>query len=133
MIELGIPYSDPQADGATIQRTNQIAIATGTSEMHQCLDMVKKAREMGLTVPVVLMGYFNPFLQYGVEKLCQDTKAAGADGFIVVDLPPEEGIELSKACIKYGLSNVPLIATFILLMILTFLLNKSSTTSPHWS
>ena len=110
VIELGIPYTDPQADGATIQHTNQVAIAGGTSDIPACLAMVKKAREMGLTVPVVLMGYFNPFFQYGAEKLCAETKEAGADGFIVVDLPPEEGIELNKACIKHGLSNVPLVA-----------------------
>ena len=110
IIELGIPYTDPQADGTTIQRTNQVAIKGGTSEISQCLEMVKKAREMGLTVPVVLMGYYNPFLQYGVDKLCEDTKAAGADGFIVVDLPPEEGADLNKACVKNGLSNVPLVA-----------------------
>jgi tryptophan synthase len=110
VIELGVPYTDPQADGATIQHTNQVAIKGGTSEINQCLDMVKKAREMGLTVPVVLMGYFNPFLQYGIEKLCEETKEAGADGFIVVDLPPQEGLELNKACLKHGLSNVPLVA-----------------------
>lgn len=110
MIELGVPYTDPQADGATIQHTNQVAIKGGTSEINQCLDMVKKAREMGLTVPVVLMGYFNPFYQYGIDKLCKDTKDAGADGFIVVDLPPEEGVELNKACVQHGLSNVPLVA-----------------------
>jgi|UPI0005819DAB tryptophan synthase len=110
LIELGIPYTDPQADGATIQHTNQVAIKGGTSEIHQCLDMVKKSREMGLTVPVVLMGYYNPFLQYDVDKLCEETKAAGADGFIVVDLPPEEGIALNKACIANGLSNIPLVA-----------------------
>lgn len=110
VIELGIPYTDPQADGATIQHTNQVAIKGGTSEIPQCLEMVKKAREMGLTVPVVLMGYYNPFLQYGIDKLCEETKKAGADGFIVVDLPPEEGVELNKACVKYSLSNVPLVA-----------------------
>lgn len=110
VIELGVPYTDPQADGATIQHTNQVAIAGGTYEISTCLDMVKKAREMGLTVPVVLMGYYNPFYQYGADKLCEEAKEAGADGFIVVDLPPEEGIELNKACIKYGLSNVPLVA-----------------------
>jgi tryptophan synthase len=110
IIELGVPYTDPQADGATIQRTNQVAIAGGTSEISSCLELVKKAREMGLTVPVVLMGYYNPFLQYGSQKLCADTKEAGADGFIVVDLPPEEGIELNKACIEHGLSNIPLVA-----------------------
>jgi tryptophan synthase len=110
VIELGIPYTDPQADGATIQKTNQVAIKGGTSEIPQCLAMVKKAREMGLTIPVVLMGYYNPFFQYGVDKLCEETKEAGADGFIVVDLPPEEGILLNEACVKNGLSNVPLVA-----------------------
>jgi tryptophan synthase len=110
IIELGIPYTDPQADGATIQHTNQVAIKGGTSEIPQCLDMVKQARHQGLTVPVVLMGYYNPFFQYGVEQLCHDTKEAGADGFIVVDLPPEEGQALNQACLKHGLSNVPLVA-----------------------
>eukprot|EP00934_Nitzschia_sp_Nitz4_P000792 Nitzschia sp. Nitz4//scaffold2_size372955//329817//332146//NITZ4_000470-RA/size372955-snap-gene-0.52-mRNA-1//1//CDS//3329546919//792//frame0 len=110
VIELGVPYSDPQADGATIQHTNQVAIAGGTADVAACLEMVKKARSMGLTVPVILMGYINPFLQYGIDKLCADTKEAGADGFIVVDCPPEEGKELNKACIKNGLSNVPLVA-----------------------
>jgi tryptophan synthase alpha subunit len=65
---------------------------------------------MGLTVPVVPMGYYNPFLQYSLEKLCVDTKAAGADGFIVVDLPPEEGRKLSMNCVKTGLSSIPLVA-----------------------
>jgi tryptophan synthase len=110
VIELGVPYTDPQADGATIQRTNQISIKGGTSEIPQCLAMVKKAREMGLTVPVVLMGYYNPFLQFGLEQLCEETKKAGADGFIVVDLPPEEGVDLNAACVKNGLSNIPLVA-----------------------
>lgn len=110
IIELGIPYTDPQADGATITAANQVAIAGGTSEIGTCLEMVKKARKMGLTVPVVLMGYVNPFIQYGEDRLCKEAKEAGADGFIVVDLPPEEGIGLNKACVKYGLSNVPLVA-----------------------
>ena len=110
VIELGVPYTDPQADGATIQHTNQVAIRGGTSEIPQCLEMVRKARELGLTVPVVLMGYYNPFYQYGLEKLCRETSEAGADGFIVVDLPPEEGRLLNRACIDNGLSNVPLVA-----------------------
>jgi len=110
IIELGIPYTDPQADGATIQKTNQIAIAGGTSEITSCLEMVSQARTMGLTVPVILMGYYNPFLQFGIDKLCADASTAGADGFIVVDLPPEEGVELANECAKHGLSNVPLIA-----------------------
>jgi len=110
LIELGIPYTDPQADGATIQKTNQVAIASGTSNIAQCLAMVKAAREMGLTIPVVLMGYYNPFLQFGISKLCEATAEAGADGFIIVDLPPEEAVELSAQCDKHKLSNVPLIA-----------------------
>ena len=110
IIELGIPYTDPQADGATIQLTNQVAIKGGTSKINQCLDMVRDARSMGLTVPVVLMGYYNPFLQYGLEKLCAETKEAGGDGFIVVDLPPEMGVALNKSCVENGLSNIPLVA-----------------------
>ncbi|GAX14540.1 tryptophan synthase [Fistulifera solaris] len=110
IIELGIPYTDPQADGTTIQRTNQKAIKGGTKTIEDCLAMVKQARDEGLTVPVVLMGYYNPFLQYGLEKLCVDSKEAGADGFIVVDLPPQEGVELNNFCVQNGLSNVPLVA-----------------------
>jgi tryptophan synthase len=110
VIELGVPYTDPQADGATIQHTNQVAIRGGTSTVAQCLAMVETARQEGLTVPVVLMGYYNPFLQYGLEKLCLDTKSAGADGFIVVDLPPEEGAVLNRACVANQLSNIPLLA-----------------------
>jgi tryptophan synthase len=106
---LGIPYIDPYADGGTITAANQVAIAGGTSKFGACLAMVKKAREIGLTVPVVLMGYCNPFIQYGEDRLCVEAKEAGADGFIVVDLPPEESIDLNKACVKYGLSNIPLL------------------------
>jgi len=110
IIELGIPYTDPQADGTTIQQTNQVAIKAGTSNIIQCLEMVKAARSLGLTVPVVLMGYYNPFFQFGIENMCAKSKEYGADGFIVVDLPPEEGAVLAKCCNKYGLSNIPLIA-----------------------
>jgi len=110
VIELGIPYTDPQADGTTIQQTNQVAIKAGTSNIPQCLEMVKSARSLGLTVPVILMGYYNPFFQLGIETMCAQTKECGADGFIVVDLPPEEGAELAKCCNKYSLSNIPLIA-----------------------
>lgn len=110
IIELGIPYTDPQADGATIQQTNQVAIKGGTSDIIKCLEMVKVARSQGLTIPVVLMGYYNPFYQFGIENLCEKSKEYGADGFIVVDLPPEEGAVLAKSCNKHGLSNIPLIA-----------------------
>lgn len=110
IIELGIPYTDPQADGTTIQQTNQVAIKAGTSNIMQCLEMVKIARSQGLTVPIVLMGYYNPFFQFGIADMCAKAKEYGADGFIVVDLPPEEGADLAKSCNKHGLSNIPLIA-----------------------
>eukprot|EP00578_Thalassiosira_sp_NH16_P011405 CAMPEP_0181116688 /NCGR_PEP_ID=MMETSP1071-20121207/22092_1 /TAXON_ID=35127 /ORGANISM="Thalassiosira sp., Strain NH16" /LENGTH=700 /DNA_ID=CAMNT_0023200965 /DNA_START=339 /DNA_END=2441 /DNA_ORIENTATION=- len=110
IIELGIPYTDPTADGLTIQNTNQVAIKAGTSNITQCLEMVKAARSRGLTVPVVLMGYYNPFFQFGIESMCEKAKEYGADGFIVVDLPPEEGADLANSCNKYGLSSIPLIA-----------------------
>ncbi|CAB9502498.1 Tryptophan synthase beta chain [Seminavis robusta] len=112
LIELGMPYSDPQADGPTNQRANEIALERGTTRLEHCLDMLRTARANGLTVPVVLMGYVNPFLQYGsMEKLCKDTRDAGGDGFLIVDLPPasQQGAELHKACRKHGLSNIPLV------------------------
>jgi len=110
IIELGIPYSDPQADGPTIQKTNQIAIAAGTSDVSTCLAMVAKGRALGVTVPIILMGYINPFYQYGIPKLCADATEAGVDGFIVVDLPHEEAADLTAECSKHSLSNIPLIA-----------------------
>jgi len=110
VIELGMPYTDPQADGTTIQTTNQVAIKGGTSTVDQVLSMVADARSQGLTVPVVLMGYFNPLYQYGVDKLCENSKKMGVDGFIVVDLPPSEGRSLQAACSQHGLSNIPLVA-----------------------
>lgn len=110
VIELGVPYTDPQADGATIQLTNQIAIKDGTESITDVLAFVKEARKRGLTIPVVLMGYYNPFFQYGVDKLTKDTAEAGADGFIVVDLPPEEGAGFVTKCASHKLSYIPLIA-----------------------
>eukprot|EP00592_Proboscia_alata_P020375 CAMPEP_0194424192 /NCGR_PEP_ID=MMETSP0176-20130528/23457_1 /TAXON_ID=216777 /ORGANISM="Proboscia alata, Strain PI-D3" /LENGTH=774 /DNA_ID=CAMNT_0039233813 /DNA_START=128 /DNA_END=2452 /DNA_ORIENTATION=+ len=110
VIELGVPYTDPQADGATIQKTNQIAIAGGTSDLIACFAMVAEARKMGLTVPVVLMGYYNIFYQFGIEELMDSSAAAGVDGFIIVDLPPDEAMEFTEAAGKRGLSNVPLVA-----------------------
>lgn len=109
IIELGMPFSDPQADGATIQHTNQVALGFDVN-IPKCLSLVVDARSRGLTAPVVLMGYYNPVLQYGLEKLVQDAAAAGVDGFIIVDLPPEEGHPFVQACNKNGIAFVPLIA-----------------------
>lgn len=110
VIELGVPFTDPMADGATIQRTNEVALAHAPPvSLSDCIAFVKKARAAGLTVPVVLMGYYNPLLAYGVDKLMADCASAGVDGFIVVDLPPEEGSQFVVACRKHKLSFVPLV------------------------
>ncbi|KAL7565925.1 hypothetical protein ACA910_008387 [Epithemia clementina (nom. ined.)] len=152
IIELGVPYTDPKADGPTIQKTNEIALQAGTNSVQQCLDMVQKARSKGLTVPVILMGYYNPFLQHtqnhisintavvagltdtdassrshdnkhnkkkhvnndsssSMDALCHDAAAAGVDGFLIVDLPPDgkPGVALQRSCQEHGLSTIPLI------------------------
>ena len=109
VLELGVPFTDPQADGATIQKANEVALSYGVT-LQSCINMVIDARSRGLTVPVVLMGYYNPFLAYGLDKLMEDSKNAGIDGFIVVDLPPEEGsIFVTKASSR-GLSYIPLVS-----------------------
>jgi tryptophan synthase len=109
ILELGIPFTDPQADGATIQKANEDALKHGVS-LQSCIKMISSARIKGLTVPVVLMGYYNPFLAYGLEKLMDDCKSAGIDGFIVVDLPPEEGASFVKIASSRGLTYVPLVS-----------------------
>ena len=106
----GVPFTDPMADGATIQRTSEVALSgKNPVSLSDCLACSAKARTAGLTIPVVLMGYYNPFLAYGLEKLMKESVDAGVSGFIVVDLPPEEGAEFVKLCAKYGLSYVPLL------------------------
>lgn len=110
IIELGVPFTDPLADGASIQRTSEVALAHANPiSLTDCLSLTKAARAAGVTVPVVLMGYFNPFLMYGLDKLMDDSKASGVSGFIVVDLPPEEGMPFVEAANKRGLSYVPLV------------------------
>uniref|UniRef100_A0A7S0XDP8 Tryptophan synthase n=1 Tax=Chromulina nebulosa TaxID=96789 RepID=A0A7S0XDP8_9STRA len=109
VLELGIPFTDPQADGATIQRANEVALSHGVT-LKACINIVKQAREKGLTVPLVLMGYYNPFLHYGLNELMTDSKDAGIDGFIVVDLPPEEGSIFVDKAIAKGLAYIPLVS-----------------------
>nr|POE90674.1 tryptophan synthase [Quercus suber] len=109
VIELGTPFTDPIADGPTIQGANTQALANGTSTKH-CLKIVRDARSRGLKAPVLLMGYYNPLLAYGEEKMLEDAKAAGVNGFIMVDLPPEEAVRFRQLCTSNGLSYVPLIA-----------------------
>lgn len=98
LVEIGVPFSDPLADGTTVQRASQAALAQGV-RLVDCLTLVARLRaEHGVRVPLILMGYYNPFLRYGVEGLVADAAAAGVDGFIVPDLPTEESDELLAAC-----------------------------------
>ena len=109
VIEIGVPFTDPLADGATIQHANQIALDGGIT-FEGCLQIVRDARTAGLTAPILFMGYYNPILSYGEERVAAVAKDAGADGFIMVDLPPEEADTFLAACRKHDLSYVPLIA-----------------------
>lgn len=108
-IELGVPYSDPLADGPTIQMASQRALEAGMT-MHGCVDVVRKLRQAGVSVPLVLMGYYNPILSYGLETYAKDVAEAGADALIVPDLPPEEAGPLRDALRPHGLALVPLLA-----------------------
>lgn len=109
MLELGVPFSDPLADGATIQRANFAALRHGVTTT-ACLAAVRGLRSHGLEVPVLLMGYYNPVLAYGLEDFAADAATAGVDGLIVVDLPPEESEPLQGACRAHGLDFVYLLA-----------------------
>jgi tryptophan synthase alpha chain len=109
MVELGVPFSDPLADGATIQRASHHALGQGVT-VAVCLDVVRRLRQAGLTIPLLLMGYYNPILAYGVEEFARAAAGAGADGFIVVDLPPEEALPMQTACAARGLDLIYLLA-----------------------
>lgn len=109
VIELGIPFTDPIADGPTIQYANNVALAGGMTTAKSIAN-VAKARALGVTIPILLMGYYNPVLQYGDAKLIADSKEAGVNGFILVDLPPEEAINFRAVCSQQGLSYIPLVA-----------------------
>lgn len=109
VIEVGIPFTDPLADGATVQHANEVALSFGIS-LKDCFGYVAEARAKGLTAPVIFMGYYNPILAYGEARTCRDGAAAGIDGFIVVDLPPDEASNFLAECRANGLSFVPLVA-----------------------
>jgi tryptophan synthase alpha chain len=108
VIEVGMPFSDPTADGPVIQRASERALASGTT-MKGVLETVRKLREQS-EVPLVMMGYYNPILAFGEEKLAAAAKQAGLDGLLVVDLPPEEAGSLLQALKANALDFVPLIA-----------------------
>ncbi len=109
LLELGVPFSDPLADGPTIQRSTQIALENGTTTA-VCLDIVRQLRERGVETPIMLMGYYNPVLAYGQAKYVQDAAAAGVDGFIIPDLPPEEAGELEAQAAQAGLAFIHFLA-----------------------
>ncbi len=109
MLELGIPFSDPLADGATIQHATHVALQQGTT-VARCLETVAELRRRGVEVPLILMGYYNPILQRGPDAFCAAAAEAGADGLIVPDLPPEEAGELRAACRAHGMDLIFLLA-----------------------
>jgi len=105
LIELGMPFTDPMADGPAVQAAGLRALNAGAT-MVKTLDLVRAFRETDDTTPIVLMGYYNPIYIYGVAKFLVDAKAAGIDGLIVVDLPPEEDEELCIPAMKAGLNFI---------------------------
>ena len=107
IIELGQPFSDPMADGPTIQLAGQRALAGGQT-LQRTLDMAAEFRRDDDTTPIVLMGYYNPIYNRGVDRFLSDAKAAGVDGLIIVDLPPEEDEELCLPAQRAGLDFIRL-------------------------
>ena len=107
VIELGMPFTDPMADGPAVQAGGLRALNAGQT-MVKTLAMIRAFRKDDDTTPIVLMGYYNPIYIYGVEKFLADAKSAGIDGLIVVDLPPEEDEELCLPALKGGLNFIRL-------------------------
>ncbi len=107
VIELGLPFTDPMADGATIQLAGQRALAAGMT-LERTLQMAAEFRKDDDTTPIVLMGYYNPIYNRGVDRFLTDARAAGIDGLIVVDLPPEEDAELCIPAQQAGLNFIRL-------------------------
>jgi len=109
LMELGIPFSDPLADGPTIQHSTQTALQNGIT-VEKCLESVAALRSRGLGIPFMLMGYYNPILAYGLERFTRDAHQSGADGFIIPDLPPEEAGPMMGLCEELDLAMTFLLA-----------------------
>jgi tryptophan synthase alpha chain len=107
VIEIGMPFTDPMADGPAIQAAGLRALKAGTT-LKKTLDLVRAFRSGDDQTPIVLMGYYNPIYIYGVDRFLVDAKAAGVDGLIIVDLPPEEDTELCLPAMKAGLNFIRL-------------------------
>lgn len=108
IVEIGMPFSDPTADGIAIQHASERSLRRGTT-LRGVLDAVQEARRM-TTVPIVLYSYYNPILAYGEQRLVADAAAAGVDGMLVVDLPPEESTALRAALAQRSMDWIPLLA-----------------------
>ena len=107
IIEIGMPFTDPMADGPVIQAAGLRALKAGTT-LRKTLAMIRDFRDGDDVTPIVLMGYYNPIYIYGVDKFLVDAKVAGVDGLIIVDLPPEEDAELCLPAMKAGLNFIRL-------------------------
>ena len=107
VIELGMPFTDPMADGPAIQMSSQRALKAGQT-LKKTLELVRAFRGSDDATPLVLMGYYNPIYVYGVDRFLRDAKSAGVDGLIIVDLPPEEDEELCLPALKAGLNFIRL-------------------------
>jgi tryptophan synthase alpha chain len=107
IIEIGVPFTDPMADGPSIQAAGLRALKAGMT-LKKTLDLVRAFRNDDTTTPLVLMGYYNPIYIYGVDRFLADAKSAGVDGLIIVDLPPEEDTELCLPAMKAGLNFIRL-------------------------
>jgi tryptophan synthase alpha chain len=107
VIELGMPFTDPMADGPAIQLSSQRALKAGQT-LKKTLELVRAFRGSDDATPLVLMGYYNPIYVYGVDRFLRDAKSAGVDGLIIVDLPPEEDEELCLPALKAGLNFIRL-------------------------
>jgi len=108
LLELGVPFSDPMADGPVIQYSSECSLAQGTT-LKMILKLVQKVR-LKTSLPIILMGYYNPFFSYGIQRFCADAKRAGVDGVLVVDLPPEEAAEMKSHADAAGLDLIFLLA-----------------------
>ncbi len=107
MIELGMPFSDPLADGATVQHAGQIALDRGMT-IKGCMEVAHQIATQA-DIPLILMGYYNPILAYGLERFCKTARESGVCGIIVPDLPPEEALPLREAAMKEGITLIFLI------------------------
>ena len=108
-LEIGIPFSDPMADGLTLQRANEQALGHGATTL-SALHLAQTARAASASVPIIFMSYYNPIMAFGEGEFCRTAKEAGADGVIVPDLPPEEAIPMRQACQSAGLDLIFLLA-----------------------